>query len=136
MGTRVVLDTNILISALGWNGKPEQCLQLVFEDEIEAYATQEMIDEFSQVLEYDKFPFTEKEKQSFLEIVVAEFEFADSKINVSASVDSADDIFLECAAAVDADYLISGDSDLLQLNEFRDIPILTAEEFLGEHATD
>lgn len=128
MGTKVVLDTNIL----GWDGKPEQCLKLVFEDVVDAYATQGMIDEVSRVLDYNRFDFSEGEKQSFLEIVVAGFNFAEPQVDVDAVSDPDDNIFLECAVSVDADYIVSGDSDLLELSNYDGIPILTAEEFLIE----
>jgi len=132
MGTRVVLDTNILVSALGWGGKPEQCLELVFEDRIEAYATQSMIDELSRVLDYDRFEFSDDEKQSFLEIVAAEFHFTDPEISVDAVDDPDDNVFLECAVAVDANHVVSGDSDLLEVGDYDEITILPPDEFLQE----
>ena len=132
MDTRVVLDTNILISALGWGGKPERCLELVFEGEVDAYATQDMISELSRVLEYDRFDFSEDEKRSFLELVVAVLSFAESEIDIDVASDPDDNIFLECAVCVDADYIVSGDSDLLQLEDYDGVSILTAEEFLDK----
>ena len=130
MGKKVVLDTNVLISAIGWNAKPEECLELVFEGEVDAYATQSMIDEVSKVLEYDKFDFSEKEKQKFLEILVSEFHFVESEENIEESQDSDDNKFLECAITADADYIISGDSDLLELKEYENITIIKPEKFL------
>jgi putative PIN family toxin of toxin-antitoxin system len=44
--------------------------------------------------------------------------------------DPADDPFLSCAVAADADFIISGDKDLLALGSFRNIPIVTAAAFL------
>lgn len=130
MGKRVVIDTNVLISAIGWNAKPEECLKMVFEDEVEAFATQPMIDELSEVLEYDKFDFSEKEKQKFLEIIVSEFQFTDPETSVNEAEDSDDNKFLECAISANADYIISGDTDLLELKEYQDITITTPEKFL------
>lgn len=133
MGKRIVIDTNVLISAIGWDAKPEECLELVFEGQVDAFATQSMIDELSEVLEYEKFDFSENEKQKFLEIVVSEFHFIDSEISVNLADDSDDDKFLECAKSANADYLISGDSDLLEIEEYGGISIVTPEDFLENH---
>ena len=132
MGERIVIDTNILISALGWNSKPEECLNLVLNQEIDAFATQPMIDELSKVLEYDKFNFSEEEKQKFLKIIVSEFHFTNPEKSIEASEDPDDNKFLECALSANADYIISGDSDLLKLKEYKNITITTPEKFLEE----
>jgi putative PIN family toxin of toxin-antitoxin system len=46
--------------------------------------------------------------------------------------DSDDDKILECAFMGDADFIVSGDNDLLSLKEFQEIPVLTASEYLDE----
>ncbi len=47
--------------------------------------------------------------------------------------DPKDNMFLECAVAVNAYYLVSGDSDLLVLKEFKKIPIVTVNQFFDAH---
>jgi len=130
MGKKVVIDTNILISAIGWNAKPGECLKLILEDKIEAFTTQGMLDEVSEVLKYDKFNFSEQEQQKFLEILVSEFRFVNPEISINQSEDLDDNKFLECAVSADADYIISGDSDLLELKEYEGITITKPETFL------
>ncbi|QGA81062.1 putative toxin-antitoxin system toxin component, PIN family [Candidatus Nanohalobium constans] len=130
MGEKVVLDTNVLISAIGWDAKPEECLELALGEEIDAFATQSMIDEVSEVLEYDKFDFSEKEQQKFLEILVSEFLFISSEESIDKSQDPEDNKFLECAVSANADYIISGDSDLLELKEYENITIVKPQKFL------
>jgi len=130
MGKKVVIDTNILISAIGRNSKPEECLKLILEDKIEAFTTQGMLDEVSEVLKYDKFNFSEQEQQKFLEILVSEFRFVNPEISINQSEDLDDNKFLECAVSADADYIISGDSDLLELKEYEGITITKPETFL------
>jgi len=130
MGKKVVIDTNILISAIGRNSKPEECLKLILEDKIEAFTTQGMLDEVSEVLKYDKFNFSEQEQQKFLEILVSEFRFVNPEISINQSEDLDDNKFLECAVSADADYINSGDSDLLELKEYEGITITKPETFL------
>jgi len=64
LGTRkVTLDTNILISALGWKGNHHQILQKVIDGEIELFISYDQFDELSRVLDYPKFDFTDEQKR-------------------------------------------------------------------------
>ncbi len=56
MGKKVVYDTNIFISALGWNAKPEQCLELVFQDRVDGYLSPAIVDEIRRVMGYPRCP--------------------------------------------------------------------------------
>jgi len=53
--TKVTLDTNILISALGWRGNPHRILQKVINKEIELFVSHEQFEELARVLDYPKF---------------------------------------------------------------------------------
>jgi putative PIN family toxin of toxin-antitoxin system len=73
MGSRVVLDTNVFISALGWDGKPEACLEQVLQEQVDGYISPAMVDELRRVMDYPRFGFTDAEKQSFQEIILNRF---------------------------------------------------------------
>ncbi len=62
---------------------------------------------------------------------IATFVKPTEKIDIIKN-DPDDNIHLEAAVAGDAAYIVTGDSDLLELKEFRGIRIVTAKEFLGE----
>ena len=49
--TRIILDTNILVSGLGWKGNPHKILEKVFTGEIELFISREQFEELSRVLE-------------------------------------------------------------------------------------
>jgi predicted nucleic acid-binding protein len=49
---KAVFDTNVLISALGWNGKPEECLKKVFDNSITGYTSPEILRELALVMDY------------------------------------------------------------------------------------
>lgn len=49
---KIVLDTNVLISALGWGGSPESCLELVLKDRVDNFYSQEIHDELLRVMDY------------------------------------------------------------------------------------
>ena len=61
---------------------------------------------------------------------------APSKDIAEIEADPDDDMFLECASAANADYLISGNTPLLDLGSFRGIPVLSPDEFLREWGND
>lgn len=137
MGTKVVFDTNVLISALGWNAKPEACLEQVFNGSTEGYISPEIVDELEQVMEYPRFEFTADEKQSFLQIILASFHMVEPALSLEVvEEDPDDDKILECAVAADADYIISGDSHLTDLDTFRTIEIVTPAKFLNTGQQD
>ena len=81
---KIVLDTNVLISALGWGGSPEKCLQLVLKDEIANFYSPEIHDELSRVMDYPKFDFSEKEKENFLEVILSKSNFVDPSKDIEA----------------------------------------------------
>jgi len=131
--TKAALDTNILISALGWKGNPKQVLEKIVKGEIELVISDEQFAELSEVLEYPKFGFTEEQKGRFKALILelATFIKPLEKINVIKE-DPDDNIILECAATGNADYIVTGDPHLLALKEFRGIKIVTAKRFLEE----
>lgn len=99
---RVVLDTNVTISALFWSGHPRTIYNLVRDRKLTMLISKDIENEFIKT---------------------------SSKISV-ITADPTDNIFLECAADGRADYIISGDKHLLDLGTYSGIPILKAKDFL------
>ena len=131
--TKATLDTNILISALGWKGKPKQVFAKVLEGEIELVISDRQFDELERVLDYPKFRFTEEQKKRIkaLGLSVATLVKPEEKISVIKE-DPDDNMVLECGVAGKVDYIVTGDQDLLNLKEFRGIKIRASKEFLEE----
>lgn len=134
MGKRkkVVLDTNVYVSAFGWGGKPDDCFQLVIDDEVQNYVSPKLLDEVSDVLEYPKFDFSDDQKARTVRIIVLESNVVEPNENVDRLDDEFDNAVLECALKADADYVITGDSDILELGNFRGIETATPAEFVDE----
>jgi len=130
---RIVIDTNVLVSAVLFGGSPENVLEKCRRDRCQAVASRAIVDEILRVLTYPKFKLTEKEIEYILyreilplfEIVTAEIK----KQTVIAS-DPSDDIFLHCAVAGGVDAIVSGDRHLLTLKSFEGIPIMGVSDFL------
>ena len=128
--TRVILDTNILVSmALGgevgsindeW--KSEKFL-LIVSDEI--------VSEYLDVLQRPKLHLKPRTIAIIVGRVYRKAEFVSPQERISnIQPDPKDDKFLEAALAGKADCIVSGDKHLLDLKEFRSIPIITGREFL------
>lgn len=129
--TKVLLDTNILISALGWNGKPRELFQKCLTHELELITSTQQLEELERVLNYPKFNFTELEKDTFLTIIleIATIVSIGGNLNIIKE-DLTDNLLLETALVGNVNFLISGDPHLLNLKEFARIKIITANEFL------
>lgn len=130
--TKVFLDTNILISALGWKGKPRVIFEKCLHSELELMTSPNQIEELKKVMDYPKFNFTEEQKVRFISILleIAVVVEVPGKLKVIEE-DPSDDVMLETAVVGNADYIISGDPHLLKLKEFVKVKIVTVSGFLG-----
>jgi uncharacterized protein len=130
---RVVLDTNILVSAFVFpGGVPEAVFRMAVEEKIDVISSRLLLAEFGRVLS-EKF---EWEPPRVAEAVAQVAETAvmvhpQERVRVVAE-DPADDRVLEAAAAGGADVIVSGDLDLLRLRSWREIKIVKAAVFLSE----
>ena len=129
---RAVLDTNVLVSALLFPGDMGRIVAGWKASAFVPVFSHDTFDEFRRVLAYPKFSLTVQEIQSLIENEVLPFcAVVDiSEEIIGACRDPADDKFLSCAVAAAADYIVSGDRDLLDLVSFRNIPIISAGAFL------
>ena len=127
---RIVLDTNIFISALlgGILGiivdrwKAGQ-FTLIISDAIAR--------EYLDLINRPKFKFSEDEIISTTHYLLQTAEFVTPPEEITVIVaDPTDNKFLEAAVAGKVNFIVSGDSHLLDLNVYREIPIITAREFI------
>ena len=127
---KIVIDTNNLISALGWEGNSRDLLRKVIDKEYELIISIEQLEELKNVLDYPKFRFSEDQKRKFLEIIFKIATVIKTKLKLDVCIDKKDNMLLECAVEGKADYLISGDGHLLRLKKFRNVKIVSVKEFL------
>jgi putative PIN family toxin of toxin-antitoxin system len=129
---RVVLDTNVLISALLFRGLSSRLIPLWQKGKVTILVSSEVLKEYLRVLAYPKFELAAQEIKALIEIELLPFVDAvkvKSKIGVIVK-DPSDDKFLELAVDGKADFLISHDKHLLGLGVFKGIKILSVAEFL------
>jgi putative PIN family toxin of toxin-antitoxin system len=129
--TKVVIDTNVFISAFGWDGKPEAVLRLMEQRKVINFTTNDIYAELQRVVAYPKLKFSPTLQVNILEFVFSWSRFVLPKETVTVVMgDPDDDKFLSCAIAANASVIISGDPHLLDLGSYRDIPIMTPSQFL------
>ncbi len=131
---KIVLDTNILISALGWKGNPHEIFKRVLDEEFELLLSEQQLEELKEVMNYPRLKFTEEQKSKFLTVLLSVAKIVKTSETLHhIKEDPDDDLILECATENKADYLISGDEHLLTLKTYLGIKIVTATEFLEEN---
>jgi putative PIN family toxin of toxin-antitoxin system len=129
---KVVVDTNVLVSALLFGGIPAQLIPLWQRGTIRPLASKAIIDEYLRVLTYPKFKLTEEDVNFLLyHETLPYFEVVD--VHPGPRIirkDPEDDKFLRCALAGKAKWIISGDQHLLSLKSYQKIKILSPADFL------
>jgi putative PIN family toxin of toxin-antitoxin system len=129
---RVVLDTNVLVSALLFTGELSKIVDLWRQGEIVPLISREMFNELRAVLAYPKFSLAPGEIQSIIENeILPYFEVVEIKEKGRGVCrDPGDDKFLECALSGAAHSVVSGDKDLTDLKSYKTVKIMKASDFL------
>ena len=128
--SRVVFDTNILFSAVGWLGNPHRCVEAARRDRCVSVICEPILDELSEKLclkrglSPEQAATVTNEIRAFSKTVL----IAGALKVVAADPD--DDAILECAVAGKAEFIVSGDHHLLDLKTYQGIQIVTAADFL------
>lgn len=130
---RVVVDANIWISALLNSNTALAVVRLLEHDQYQLICADALIDELAEVLDRPKFQskIQRHRKESLLELVREKAHF----IKLPASIekvcrDSKDDVYVVCAVVAQADFLVSGDDDLLFMKEHEGVKIISLRSFI------
>jgi uncharacterized protein len=127
---RVVFDTNILFSAVGWLGNPHQCVQAARQGKCLSLTCEPILAELAEKLQlkrgFDATKATETtdEIRAFSKIIAIP-----GTLKVVAA-DPNDDAVLECAVVGQAQFLVSGDRHLFALGKYQGTQIVKAADFL------
>ncbi len=129
---QVVIDTNVWISGLVFGGTPEKIVRLFIEGQIIVVVSEELLTELRRKI-------TQKFSLFVPQLALFEASIREEALLVklgatpiAVSRDADDDKFIETAMVGRAEYIISGDKDLLTLESYEEIKILKPAEFL-EH---
>jgi len=132
---KYVADVNVLVSAAIFPMSiPGIAIKKVFSDGIFSFSD-EIVTEYTKVLsdkKFDKYISLDK-RLLFLEKIIALGVLFEPGIVIKHCRDPKDDKYLSLAVSIEASCIITGDDDLLVLNPFQNIPILSPADFLKSY---
>ena len=130
MNPRVVLDTNVVISGL-LGGTATEVIRRWRGGAFDLIVSEEIVSEYEQVLKRPKFKLPEWIVQELLDYIRSKAQWVEPhSIAESVVRDPFDTKFLEAAIAGHADWIVSGDKDLLDLGQFEAVAIISLREFM------
>jgi putative PIN family toxin of toxin-antitoxin system len=131
---KIVLDTNVWVSALIWGGKPATIIEAAEQRSINIFVSEPVIEEISQVLSYpkiEKIYRPQLTRHHLMEQVLKNANFVEVTTNLNVIKEHpADDKIIECAASAKADYIVSGDKHLLNVGSYKKVQIISVNEFM------
>ncbi len=128
----VTFDTNILISGVGWRGRPYQCLELARAGDVEGVTCQELLEELSEKL-ITKLRFSSAQATDTLADLLTFLRLVSITNSLTVvAADPDDNKVVECAVVGGATHIVTGDRrHLLPLGNYQGIDIVTAAAFLA-----
>lgn len=127
---KVVIDTNVFISAFGWGGNPLAIIELLEKGEIENCISEVILDELCRALSYPKLDFPQKLQSDILEFILVYSKIYKPEEYLNIVSDPKDNKLIECALSSGAKFIITGDKGLLSIKEFRGIKTIKPDDFL------
>jgi uncharacterized protein len=125
---RWVLDSNVIVSAFLWHGRPGEILTLAGDGEIKLYASRELLAEVASTLSKPRLATAVAATGRSIREMLADYRrlvaiVRAKPLETPLSRDPDDDAIIACALAARADVIVSGDKDLLVLREVQGIVI-------------
>jgi len=131
---KVVLDTNVFVSGVFFRGPPYQVLKAWRDGKIQILVSPAILEEYHRVMLELSARFLEIDPRSLVDFLAVHSEIVlPPSLPPVIQHDPSDDKFLECALAGKAACIISGDKHLLNLSQFKGIPILKPYDFVHRY---
>ena len=109
---KIVLDTNVVVSAFFFGGYPRQILEAVMQGRATAYATREIVEEYEAVFAKMKAGKKGKIPRNLLLPFISRLHIVAPKPTSAICRDSGDDKFISCAVAANAIYVVDGHKEI------------------------
>jgi putative PIN family toxin of toxin-antitoxin system len=136
MAVSAVVDTNVLVSGLvAPPGQPRQILDAWLEEGFTLVTSLYLVEELVHVLAYPRIAkrlrLDEAELATLLAALLSRARVVPGRLHLpGVTRDPKDDAVVACAVEGEADYIVSGDQDLLTLGKYRGIQIVRPREFV------
>ena len=127
---KIVVDTNVLVSATWWLGNPRELIRKASEGHVRLIVSDEMFAEYFDVVYRKKFFYIDRKSlKEFIPILTKCIEVRNGGPDPKVIADDpSDDKVLACAKAARADLIVSGDAHLLALGRWAGIRIVSPRE--------
>ena len=132
---KIVIDTNVVVSAIFFGGRPRALLELLVSHKLEAYVSTAIVTEYRETIEELCTKYPDKPPRLPLTAIVSAMKMIEPTTTIDICRDPDDNKFLECAFDADCIYIVSGDKDLLSLGTFSNIQIVTVSDFFIEYCS-
>ena len=129
---RVIIDTNILISAAVADGKPEKVINFIISHaDYDWIVSQEILDEYREVLQRKKLKLRDTKKAEWLTLIENSTKLIEVNVNVNVDFtrDPKDAKVIALARVSEADFLITGDRDFEEMIELEQTVIISVSLF-------
>ena len=126
----VVVDTNTLVSGLGWSGPPSVIVDALLAGGLVLVSSPPLLDELERVLPYPKLAHVFDDPVGVTALVRSVADVVEPTSTLAAVADEPDNRVLEAAVEAGVDAVVTGDAGLLALVEFQGIPVMSAAKFL------
>jgi putative PIN family toxin of toxin-antitoxin system len=130
MTPRVVLDTNVYVSALRYGGKPKQVVDYARDGMLQVLISTPLRLELERILR-DKFSYSASEIAATASFLWSRAMWVVPHDRLDLCPDKADNRVLECALAGGAEFIVTGDHHLLDLPSIQGLAILSPNDFLA-----
>lgn len=128
--SRVVVDTNTLVSGFGWRGAPAAVVDAVLATQLELVTSPPLLDELARVLRYPKLAGVFPDPDRIVTLVATVADLVHPAVRIDVLADDPDNRVLEAAVTGEVDAVVTGDRRFRELDTFQGIDMLTAAETL------
>jgi putative PIN family toxin of toxin-antitoxin system len=131
---KIVLDTNVLISAIFFSGVPYEILKAWQNGTIKIVISKEILTEYQRVAEELSCKFPSVNIDQILELITIHAEMVDIQgYDISICEDTDDNMFISCALASNSQIIVSGDKHLLKVTGYQNIKVLKPRDFMDNY---
>lgn len=134
---RIVLDTNVFVSAVFFGGVPGQILEAWRDGRLQLVLSAGILDEYQRVGQALSAQYAGVDLEPILALLTVEAEIIEAPaLLVPVSADPEDDKFFACASAAGVAVIVSGDKDLVDHDGWRGIRVRRPRQFADEFLSD
>lgn len=127
----IVIDTNVIISAIFFGGLPLKLLEQLFDDKFKAFATPEIIQEYFETYNELHRRYRTNGNGLIISQILNKMHIISSDSSVHVCRDPDDNKFINCALSAKCLYIVSGDKDLLSIKIYKGIKIVSVADFIS-----